>query len=282
MSEENKKSSKGFWALFVKLGTKFLSLLVKLVKFAKVGLAAITFASYAYLYTWKFAILIMVAVGFHEFGHIVGMKKVGIKTKGFYFLPFLGGVAVAEGRYKTYGEWAFAVIMGPVFGTVLAWLTMGLYYLTHNPIWVFSASFMAAINLFNLLPINPLDGGQLLRAIAFSISKKAGFVFLGISLFMGVIFLFLLKVYLFAIILLVAILEIYFEYRNYKYDLRIQEYYKKYGDLAEACKQYPDSMNKIQIVSSLLSYFATASVLILLMLMAKHIPGADLAASFFD
>lgn len=55
------KSVVGKWGVFGKVGIKFLAYLPKLLKFTKLikfGLLAISFASYAYLFTWKFAVLI--------------------------------------------------------------------------------------------------------------------------------------------------------------------------------------------------------------------------------
>ena len=102
----SEKKSTGFWAL---LG-KGLATVFKGAKLLKVIFAAATFASYAYMFTWKFALMVLIAIGFHESGHVWAMKKTGMKTKGFYFLPFLGGVAVGTERettstsYVTYSE----------------------------------------------------------------------------------------------------------------------------------------------------------------------------------
>jgi len=101
MSEVNKKGS-GFWALLLKLGAKLGSVLVKTLKLVKVGLAAASFAGYALLFSWKFAILIMVAIGFHEASHVRAAKWLGLKTRGWAYLPFLGGVSVIEDGYTTY------------------------------------------------------------------------------------------------------------------------------------------------------------------------------------
>lgn len=87
------KKSSGFWALLVKGGTTLL----KGVKLLKVVFAAATFASYAYLFTWKFALMVLIAIGFHESGHVWAMKKTGMKTKGFYFLPCGSRVAPTTG-----------------------------------------------------------------------------------------------------------------------------------------------------------------------------------------
>lgn len=136
MSE--KKSRIGIWALLGKLGGKVFSLFAKLLKglkFTKVGLAGLSFAGYAAIFSWKFALLLMIAVGFHESGHVWAMKRSGMKTKGFYFLPFVGGAAIAEEEYKSYGQNVFISIMGPIWGALLAWVCGVVYWSTGNPMW---------------------------------------------------------------------------------------------------------------------------------------------------
>jgi Zn-dependent protease len=171
------KKSKTGWGLFGKFGAKFLTYLPKLLKMTKlikVGLLAISFASYAYLFTWKFALLIIIALGFHESSHVVAMKHKGFRTKGFYFIPFLGGAAIAEDKYKTYADNAFIALAGPIGGLVLAIGTYVAYLITGLPMLAAAAGWMAMLNLFNCFPLGMLDGGQVMKAIAMSISEKVG------------------------------------------------------------------------------------------------------------
>ena len=75
--------------LFAKLGSKFILPLLKSAKFAKFGLAGLSLAGYTYLYTWQFALFIMVSLFCHEFGHALAMRLSGLRVKGIYFIPFL-------------------------------------------------------------------------------------------------------------------------------------------------------------------------------------------------
>lgn len=82
-----------------KIGGKLLPLVAKLAKGAKITkivLVGASFTSYAYMFTWKFALMIIVMLFVHESGHIWAMKRYGVKTKGIYLIPFVGGAAVAE------------------------------------------------------------------------------------------------------------------------------------------------------------------------------------------
>jgi Zn-dependent protease len=293
MSTE-KKSKAGLWALFAKLGTKISSVFVKLLKglkLTKIGLAAASLAGYAAVFNWKFGLLLMIAVGFHESGHVWAMKKMGIKTKGFYFLPFIGGAAIAEEQYKTYGENAYIAIMGPVWGALMAWGAGALYWVTGNPMWAAAGAWMATLNLFNLLPITPLDGGQLVRAIAFSIHKNLGVLFLALSLLGAGFIMWKLHIGLFVLILAVGALELFLEVR---YRLRMAKV--RAGTLSkwelpsshldyeqeDGLKRYPDSMNKKQLALTAVAYAGTIAVLIVLLFLMQGVDGADLAKQFLE
>lgn len=294
MSSKEKKSRVGLWTLFAKLGSKISSVFVKLLKglkMTKVGLAAASLAGYAAIWNWKFGLLLMIAVGFHESGHVWAMKKMRIKTKGFYFLPFIGGAAIAEENYRTYGENAYISIMGPVWGALMAWGSGVLYWTTGNPMWAAAGAWMATLNLFNLLPITPLDGGQLVRAIAFSIHKNLGVLFLAISLLLAGFIMYKLRIGLFALILAVGALELFMEVRYRLRMARVREGTLSKWKLPEShldssqpdgLKHYPDSMNKKQLALTVFSYVSTIAVLVTLLKLLADVPGADLAANFLE
>lgn len=282
MTEE--KKSTGFWAL---IGKGFFTLL-KGAKVLKVVFAAATFASYAFLFTWKFALMVLVAIGFHEAGHVWAMKRMGIKTKGFYFLPFLGGVAIAEEQYKSHGQHAFISIMGPVWGFALACVTYALYLITGMPLFAAVASWMALINLFNLLPVNPLDGGQIMRCITFSVHGTVGLVFLGLSIIVGGMLAFYMQVGLFAILICAAALdfagEIFTKRRKARRLAELNGYRDKFGEeewiMNEFIKLQSDdkkAMNRGQLATVASCYVGLTLLLFVLMYKTAHVPGADIA-----
>ena len=114
----------------------------------------------------------------HESGHVWAMKKSGMKTKGIYFIPLLGGMAVTDEMFPDRKTEAFVAIMGPIWGLALSVMALGLWYLSGWPHFAVAAAWMATVNLFNLLPINPLDGGRILKSITFSVSSYLGIIFL--------------------------------------------------------------------------------------------------------
>jgi len=133
------------------------------------------------VFNWKIALLIMVAVGFHEYSHLFAARQLGLKTGGFYMIPFVGGLALITERYSKTTNKVITVLAGPAGGGLLAAITAGAWYLTGYSWLAISAYWMAILNLFNLLPLSFLDGGQLLNSITYSINRGFGVIVQAIS-----------------------------------------------------------------------------------------------------
>jgi Zn-dependent protease len=61
-----------------------------------------------------------------------------------------------------------------VWGSALALVPGALWLWSGDPMWATIAAWYALINLFNLLPIAPLDGGRVMQAFAYSYSSGLG------------------------------------------------------------------------------------------------------------
>lgn len=136
--------------------------------------------------------LILVAVlVLHEFGHWLAMKMFGHPAPRMMLIPFFGGIACGNGPPKTLFEDAMISVAGAAVsaipaGAILlaAYMTGGLpadlsgfdIYAGHNALFiaVLFAAAIGAINLLQLIPMLPLDGGQILRALAQSLDPKIG------------------------------------------------------------------------------------------------------------
>lgn len=202
------KINSGLWVAIAKIGLKVLKVVGKLSKFL---LAGTSFAAYAYLYSWKFAILIILMLLIHEYGHLWAMKKCGMKTKGIYLIPFFGGAAVADEAFKTRWDEVYVAIMGPIFGLALSVISAIAYYITENPLFAAAASWMAMVNLLNMLPVNPLDGGRIMKSVFFSFNRWAGLAFMVLGLAAGFFITISLGWWLFAFMIVVSSLELAFE-----------------------------------------------------------------------
>lgn len=159
---------------FFAIGGLFFKLFKSLPVF-KVALAGAAFAGWSFIFSWYFAVVLMVILIFHEYGHLRAMKKCGIKTKGMYLIPFFGGIAVGDKPDSHWHE-VYISMMGPVYGLYMSGLFYITYLMTDNHFIGLVASFSALINLFNLLPVYPLDGGHVVKAIVLSMEKSWGLI----------------------------------------------------------------------------------------------------------
>ena len=141
--------------------------LLKTVKVVKVALAAASVAVYSMIFTLEFAVALVSVLVFHEFGHLQAMKKFGIPTKGMYLIPFFGGIAVGD-KPRTQWENLYISMMGPVYGLVMTAIFFVIYWVTGSHFCGLVASVSALLNLFNLIPVMPLDGGHVVKSLVFS------------------------------------------------------------------------------------------------------------------
>jgi Zn-dependent protease len=174
-------SRMGLLALVAKLGSKALGAAGKLgagaVKAAKgtnLAMAAASAAAYSILTTWQFGLLLVLQLFVHEYGHVHAMKRTGMRVKGMYFIPFLGALAVTEDAFTSRRQQAYVALNGPLWGSLLTLLPLGAWLITGEHFWATVASVWALLNLFNLLPITPLDGGRAISAFANSFSSNLG------------------------------------------------------------------------------------------------------------
>jgi Zn-dependent protease len=152
-------------ALVAKLKAVLL-LLPKLKLLASAGTMLVSIAAYSVVFGWTFAVGFVALLFVHEFGHVIQLRREGIKASAPMFIPFLGAVIST----RSLGENALAEarvgLAGPVLGSVGAALCVLLWHLTGNDFWRALAFTGFFLNLFNLLPVVPLDGGRAMAAMA--------------------------------------------------------------------------------------------------------------------
>jgi len=197
------------------MGLGLLALkLFKSAKLIKVVLAGASIAAYSWFFSIQFAAALIVCLVFHEYGHIRAMKYFGMKTKGIYLIPFVGGLAVSDEKINTRWQDVVISIMGPTFGLFMSLCCMVIYWITGSEFFAGLATFNALLNLFNMLPILPLDGGHILKSITFSMNSKAGLIACLLGASLGVVISYWLGLALLGFLLIVGSLEIIFEWRS--------------------------------------------------------------------
>src|SRR3989338_7383302 len=144
-------------------------------------LVLLSFVAYSLVWSWEFAVLLIGALMLHEYGHIWAMKRCGVPTSGIYLIPFIGGAAIASDKMPSRNADVFMSLMGPVFGFALALATMLVYVWTGWTVLAAATVWMGILNLFNLVPVYPLDGGRVLKCIAYSVPPLLGIGLMGVS-----------------------------------------------------------------------------------------------------
>lgn len=115
-------------------------------------------------------LLITTIVILHELGHFVAMKLFRYNDLGIFFIPLLGAYVSGTKREVSQRESAIILLAGPLPGMIIGAIFYFLYqqdpsrsigFLSFE---VIGLAFLF-LNLINLLPIYPLDGGQLLNRV---------------------------------------------------------------------------------------------------------------------
>ena len=146
-----------------------LKLIVPLLKMTKLGtLLSMLVAIWAYAMLWglPFAVGFVLLIFVHELGHVLVMRQQGIRAGAPVFIPFVGAVIAMKSLPRNAWVEALVGIGGPVLGSVGALFCLVVASLSGSLFWYALASTGFLINLFNLIPISPLDGGRIVGVIS--------------------------------------------------------------------------------------------------------------------
>jgi Zn-dependent protease len=148
---------------------KFKGLLFLLLKVKFVGTAltmVLSVGAYALLFPVWFAVGFVVLIWVHEMGHVLQLRREGIRASAPMFIPFLGAFIAMKEMPKNALAEARVGLAGPVLGTLGALGALGIYAGTENLLFLGLAYIGFLLNLFNLLPMLPLDGGRAVGAMS--------------------------------------------------------------------------------------------------------------------
>jgi Zn-dependent protease len=155
--------------LALKWGAKFKGLLLVLPKLKVLttsGSMLVSVAAYSLIWGWQFALGFVALLFVHESGHYIQLRREGVKPSFMVFIPFLGaavgtrslgGSAVAEARVG---------LAGPILGSLACAALLPVAAATDDDFWRALAFTGFFLNLFNLIPLVPFDGGRAMAAMA--------------------------------------------------------------------------------------------------------------------
>jgi Zn-dependent protease len=142
-----------------------LLLLPKLKLLATFGSALVSIGAYALLWGLPFAAGFVALLFLHELGHVIQLRREGVKASSPMFIPFLGAVISARSLGRDAAAEARVGLAGPVLGTLASLVPLAIWLATGSDFWRALAYVGFFINLFNLLPVLPLDGGRAMAAL---------------------------------------------------------------------------------------------------------------------
>lgn len=168
-------------------GSAAVAVLTKIGIVLKIALpflsAIVSFGAYALLWGWQFAAGILVLLFIHEMGHFAVIRAKGLPAGLPVFIPLLGAYVAMRRMPQSVRDEAEIAIAGPLAGALGGLACLLLYQETGLRMLLVLAYFDFLINLLNLLPVSPLDGGRIVAAISRWIWP------LGLALLVGAFFL---------------------------------------------------------------------------------------------
>ncbi len=156
-----------------KFGSALLKIAYPLFKILKSGKILMTSSSmllsvwfYSLRFGWSFALGFVLSIFVHEMGHVLAARMQGVPVTAPLFIPGFGAMILQKRSAQT--AWGEAVIgiAGPVAGMLAGLVCLGIYGATGNALFLGLAYTGFLINLFNLTPMYPLDGGWIVGSIS--------------------------------------------------------------------------------------------------------------------
>lgn len=115
---------------------------------------------------WPFALGLVASLYVHEMGHVAALRRYGLEATAPMFLPGVGAMVRLKQRLADPVEDARVGLAGPLWGLGAALVCAAVHAAGGTGIWAAVARAGAWINLFNLLPLGPLDGGRAFSALS--------------------------------------------------------------------------------------------------------------------
>jgi Zn-dependent protease len=150
----------------LKWGKALLLLLPKAKLLTTSASMLVSIAAYSFVFGWPFAVGFVLLLLVHELGHVIQLRREGIEASAPLFIPFLGAVVAAKSLGGDAAAEARVGLAGPILGSLATAALLPIAAATDDDFWKALAFTGFFLNLFNLLPVVPLDGGRAMAAMA--------------------------------------------------------------------------------------------------------------------
>jgi Zn-dependent protease len=145
---------------------------------------------YVAFFGWRLAIVVMMLLLAHELGHYFAFRAYGLPVRLPSFIPLLGAFTAGTPPESLEHD-AYISLAGPLTGLGLAAVCLGVGIATNDRFWYACADLSAFLNLFNMIPMPPFDGGRIIAAIAPPLWIGGFLLFLGFAFFFHIPILFI-------------------------------------------------------------------------------------------
>jgi Zn-dependent protease len=129
------------------------------------GSMVLTIAAYATKFRFGLVVGFVLITVIHEIGHAVVIRAKGLRAGFMVFIPFIGGAVTLKDQPRSAYDDAQIGLAGPIAGTLASLACLEIFKVWGNPLYLLIASLGFVINLLNLLPLGPLDGGRISAAV---------------------------------------------------------------------------------------------------------------------
>lgn len=151
---------------FASKAKAILLILPKIKVFATSASMLVSIGAYALIWGFPFAVGFVLLLLVHEMGHVFQLRREGIEASAPMFIPFLGAVISAKSMGDDAAAEARVGLAGPILGSIATLIPLGLWLATGDEFWRALAYIGFLLNLFNLIPVVPLDGGRAMAALS--------------------------------------------------------------------------------------------------------------------
>lgn len=138
---------------------------IKIKAVTTLGTMFVSIAAYALAFGWPFAVGFVLLIFIHEMGHVIQLRREGVEASAPIFIPFLGAVIAAKSLGDDAAAEARVGLAGPILGTIGTLIPLAIWLATGSDLWQALAYVGFFINLINLLPVLPLDGGRAMAVL---------------------------------------------------------------------------------------------------------------------
>ncbi|MCL1961557.1 MAG: site-2 protease family protein [Desulfovibrionaceae bacterium] len=149
---------------------KLLLLLLSAGKLSKLlvmgGSMLVSVVAYAFIFGWRYAAGFVGLIFMHEMGHYLAARQRGLDVGAPTFIPFVGAWIELKSQPHDVETEAWVGFAGPLLGSIAA---LGCYFAAR----AYGSNLMLALayagfflNLFNLIPLSPFDGGRITAVLS--------------------------------------------------------------------------------------------------------------------